>query len=96
MHSENKIKNKFIYGYFGVFGGITILILVLPILFLTIAIGNTFSIIAVSTYTLIVIYTIARSISYVYYKGRIDGLKEGYELHYNQIEMINKDYLGRN
>jgi len=82
------MKHKFIYGYFGVFSNIIILILVLPVLDLVIKVGNIFSIIATSAYTLLVIYIIAKSISYVYYKGKMDGLREGYELHYKQMDLL--------
>lgn len=82
------MKHKFILGYYTTFGNIIILILTLPVLDLVIKVGNVVSIIATSVYALLVIYVIAKSISYVYYKGKIDGIREGYELHYKQLEQL--------
>lgn len=82
------MKDKLIMGYYGAFAGIIILILVLPILNLVISIGDVLLIIAVSLYTIIVIYATARSISFVYIRGHVDGFKEGYELHYKQQELL--------
>ena len=82
------MKHKFISGYFMIFGDIILLIISLLMLAMSIHSNNIITIILSSIYIMVVVHSITKLISGVYLNGRMDGLREGYQLHYKQMEQI--------